>query len=231
MPVMPPRQQDGEPDAPHLTGAILAGGFSRRLGQDKAAQQLGGKPLALWVNEALSSLVASCWLITNQPLAHLAFGLSLMTDLRPFQGPAGGLLTALFFARTPWVLAAAVDNPFLAPALLVELAARAGRTSRPAVVCRSSRGLEPFPGVYSIRLLPALQDFLQADRRPTRFLEVCRPQVLSETEVLALDPEGRSFFNLNTPRDLNRAEAWLAGTGSLRDSSGRVDNTGSNSGG
>ena len=75
MPVMPPRQPDGEPDAPRLTGAILAGGFSRRLGQDKAAQQLGGKPLALWVNEALAPLVATCWLITNQPLAHQAFGL------------------------------------------------------------------------------------------------------------------------------------------------------------
>ena len=228
MPVMLPRQPGA---APHLTGAILAGGFSRRLGQDKAARQLGGKPLALWVKEVLAHLVANCWLITNQPLAHLAFGLPLLTDLRPFQRPAGGLLTALFFARTPWVLAAAVDNPFLAPALLAALAARAGHTSRPAVVCRSPRGLEPFPGVYSVRLLPALQDFLQADRRPTRFLEICQPQVLSETEVLALDPEGRSFFNLNTPRDLNRAEAWLAGTGALRDSAGRVDNTGSNSGG
>ena len=228
---MPPGQPDRAPGASRLTGAILAGGFSRRLGQDKAALQLGGKPLALWVNEALAPLVTSCWLITNQPLAHQSFGLPLMTDLRPFQGPAGGLLTALFSARTPWVLAAAVDNPFLSPALLAALAARASRTSRPAVVCRSPWGLEPFPGVYSVRLLPALQDFLQADRRPTRFLEVCRPQVLSETEVLALDPEGRSFFNLNTPGDLNRAENWLAGTGSLRDSSGRVGNTGSNSGG
>ena len=219
---MPPRQPDREPGAALLTGAILAGGFSRRLGQDKAALQLGGKPLTLWVNEALAPLVTISWLITNQPLAHQSFGLPLLTDLRPFQGPAGGLLTALFYARTPWVLAAAVDNPFLSPALLAALAARASRTSRPAVVCRSPWGLEPFPGVYSIRLLPALQDFLQADRRPTRFLEICQPQILSETEVLALDPEGRSFFNLNTPRDLNRAEAWLAGTGSLRDASGRV---------
>jgi molybdopterin-guanine dinucleotide biosynthesis protein A len=77
--------------------------------------------------------------------------------------------------------------------------------------------------------LPALQNFLQTDRRPTRFLEVCRPQVLSETEVLALDPEGRSFFNLNTPQDLHRAEAWLAGTGSLQDASGRVGDTESDS--
>ena len=219
----------GEVGAPHLTGAILAGGFSRRLGRDKVALPLGGKPPALWVHQALAPLVAGCWLITNQPLAHLVFGLPLLTDLRPFQGPAGGLLTALFFARTPWVLAAAVDNPFLAPALLAELAARASRTSRPAVICRSPRGLEPFPGVYAVRLLPALQDFLQADRRPTRFLEVCRPQILSEAEVLALDPEGQSFFNLNTPRDLNRAEAWLAGAGSLQDAAPPIDATGAGS--
>jgi molybdopterin-guanine dinucleotide biosynthesis protein A len=212
MPVISTGQQTEAARGSHLTGAILAGGFSRRLGRDKAAQQLGGKPLALWVHEALAPLVAGCWLITNQPLAHLAFGLPLLTDLRPFQGPAGGLITALFSARTPWVLAAAVDNPFLAPALLAELAARASRTSRPAVVCRSPRGLEPFPGIYAVRLLPALQNFLRTDRRPTRFLEVCRPEIIAETEVLALDPEDRSFFNLNTPLDLKRAEAWLAGS-------------------
>jgi molybdopterin-guanine dinucleotide biosynthesis protein A len=228
---MPTGQLDRSAAAPRLTGAILAGGFSRRLGQDKVALHLGGKPLALWVSEALAPLVTISWLITNQPLAHQSLGLPLMTDLRPFQGPAGGLLTALFASRTPWVLAAAVDNPFLAPALLAELAARAGRTSRPAVVCRSPRGLEPFPGLYAVRLLPALQHFLLTDRRPTRFLEVCRPQVVSEAEVLALDPEGRSFFNLNTPQDLHQAENWLAGTASLRDSSGREANTGSNSGG
>jgi molybdenum cofactor guanylyltransferase len=228
---MPPRQPESAPGAPRLTGAILAGGFSRRLGQDKVALQLGGKPLALWVSEALAPLVTSSWLITNQPLAHQSFGLPLLTDLRPFQGPAGGLATALFWARTPWVLAVAVDNPFLAPAILAALAARAGQTSRPAVVCRSSRGLEPFPGLYAVRLLPALQNFLQTDRRPTRFLEICRPQVFSETEVLALDPEGRSFFNLNTPGDLQRAEAWLAGTASLHDASGREGNNESNSGG
>jgi molybdopterin-guanine dinucleotide biosynthesis protein A len=227
---MPVRSQAGEPGAPPLTGAILAGGISRRLGQDKVTLPLGGKPLALWVHQALAPLVAGCWLITNQPLAHLALGLPILTDLRPFQGPAGGLLTALFFARTPWVLAAAVDNPFLAPALLAELAARAGRTSRPAVVCRSPRGLEPFPGVYSVRLLPALQDFLRADRRPTRFLEVCRPQIVPAAAVSALDPDGRSFFNLNTPEDLRRAEAWLAGAGPLGDAAAAVDASGAGPG-
>ncbi|MFZ5447446.1 MAG: molybdenum cofactor guanylyltransferase [Thermodesulfobacteriota bacterium] len=193
-----------------LTGAILAGGFSRRLGQDKASLSLMGKPLAVRVDAALAPLAATRWLVTNHPLAHLALGLPLITDLRPFLGPAGGLFTALFYARTPWVMAAAVDNPFLAPRLLVEMAAQARRTSRPAVVCRSPRGLEPFPGVYAVRLLPALRDFLKSDRRPTRFLELCRPQIIPESEVQALDPENRSFFNLNTPRELAQAEAWFS---------------------
>ena len=200
------------PQLPHpqLTGVIFTGGLSRRLGRDKATLSLAGKPLAWWVAEALAPVVAELWLITNQPLAHFALGLPLVTDLKPFTGPAGALLTALFFARTPWVLAAAVDNPFLAPPLLAALAGKAAQTPRPAVVCQSTRGLEPFPGLYNVRLLSPLTDFLKSDRRPTRFLEVCRPQVLAGEEVAALDPQGQSFFNLNTPEDLEKAAGWLA---------------------
>ena len=202
-------QNSGTHNHPQLTGAILAGGYSRRLGQDKATLPLLGKPLVRWVAEALAKVSAECWLITNHPRDHLPLGLPLVTDLWPFQGPAGGLLTALFYARTPWVLAAAVDNPFLAPELVAELAARAARTSRPAVVCQSPWGLEPFPGLYAVRLLPQLTAFLKSDRRPTRFLSVCRPEIIPPEAVLQLDPEGRSFFNLNTPEDLARATTWL----------------------
>jgi molybdopterin-guanine dinucleotide biosynthesis protein A len=196
--------------ASQITGAILAGGASRRLGRDKALMPLAGKALALRVAAALAPLVSSYWLITNQPLAHAALGLPLVTDLWPHQGPVGGLITALFQARTPWILAAAVDNPFPAPELLKRLVSLSAGTSRPAVVCRSPRGLEPFPGLYAVRLLPRLTDFLQKDRRPTRFLEACRPLVLSEEEVGRLDPEGCSFFNLNTAAEVARAAAWWA---------------------
>ncbi len=140
------RLTPGRENPPRVTGAILAGGFSSRLGQDKASLVLWGKTLTRWVADSLAPLVEASWLITNHPGPHLALGLPLVTDLWPFQGPAGGLRTALFYARTPWVLAAAVDNPFLSPELLAGLTARLPGTSRPAVVCQSARGLEPFPG-------------------------------------------------------------------------------------
>jgi molybdopterin-guanine dinucleotide biosynthesis protein A len=196
--------------SPEMTGAILAGGRSRRLGRDKASLPLAGKPLARWVAEALAPWVTESWLLTNQPQVHLSLGLPLITDLRPSQGPLGGLETALFYARTPLVLVAAADAPFLAPPLLAALAAQAAQGVKSAVVCLNSRGLQPFPGVYAVRLLPRLTAFLHDNGREVRrFLEECRPRMLAQEEVARLDPEGRSFLNLNTPEDFGLAAARL----------------------
>lgn len=196
-----------------ITGAILAGGQSRRLGRDKASMPLQGKPLALWVAEALAPWVSECWLLTNQPQAHLSFGLPLFTDLKPLQGPLGGLQTAMFLAGGPLILAAAVDAPFLASPILEALISRAGQGVSAPVVCRTSRGLQPFPGVYPVTLLPRLTEFLKTGRHVRRFLEQCHAETLPQEEVARLDPEGRSFFNLNTPEELEQAAAWLTAGG------------------
>lgn len=191
-----------------VTGAILAGGESRRLGRDKATLLLGGKPLAHWVAEALAPAVTELWLITNHPQTHLALNLPLVTDLVPFQGPLGGLATALFYARSPWVLLTSVDAPFLSPRLAAALAAAATKTTRPALVCRSQRNVEPFPGLYAVRLLSRLQDFFLQERRTfMAFLDPQRPEVWGPEIWRTFDPEGLSFENLNQPEDLARLEA------------------------
>ncbi|MDD2901684.1 MAG: molybdenum cofactor guanylyltransferase [Syntrophales bacterium] len=203
-----------------ITGAILAGGRSRRLGRDKVSLPLAGKPLAWWAAEAISPWVSECWLVTNQPLAHASLGLPLITDLRPGQGPLGGLETALFYARTPLVLAVAADTPFLAAPLLAALAARAAAGVKTALVCQTDRGLEPFPGIYAVKLLARLTTFLQGDDRHVRhFLEQCRAQTLSPEEAARLDPQGRSFLNLNTPEDFEAAARLAAAAPELSPSS------------
>jgi molybdopterin-guanine dinucleotide biosynthesis protein A len=201
-------ETDTSPGSPGVTGAILAGGESRRLGRDKVTLRLGGKPLARWVAQALGPAVAEVWLVTNSPQAHLAIGLPLVTDLVPFLGPLGGLATALFFARTPWVLLTSADAPFLAPDLAAALAAASGKMSRPALVCRSERGLEPFPGLYAVRLLPRVQEFLHRERSFLALLERLRPQVWEPEVWRRFDAEGASFQNLNQPDDLVRLQAW-----------------------
>ncbi len=192
-----------------LTGAILAGGRSRRLGHDKASLQLAGQPLALWVAESLAPFVADLWLITNTPLDHLDLGLPILSDLVPDQGPLGGLRTALFYSSTPWVLAASVDNPFLSRELLAPLAERVGKTRRPALVYGSDRGLEPFPGIYHVRVFQRLTEYLQKRLHVRPFLEQLRPEVLPPEVCRGPESPAGFFFNLNTPEDLHRAEAWL----------------------
>jgi molybdopterin-guanine dinucleotide biosynthesis protein A len=203
-------ETDAGTRSPGVTGAILAGGSSRRLGQDKVTLKLGDKPLAHWVAEALAPVVADLWLVTNHPQSHVSLGLPLVTDLVPFQGPVGGLATALFYARTPWVLLASADAPFLTHDLAAALAGAAGKISRPALVCRSEQGLEPFPGLYAVRLLPRVQEFLEKDRSFIAFLERLRPQVWGPEMWKTFDAEGASFLNLNQPEDLARLEAWAA---------------------
>jgi len=201
---------DNSKATPEVTGAILAGGKSRRWGRDKVTLRFGGQPLARWVAEALRPVVTDLWLVTNHPQTHLSLGLPLVTDLVPFLGPVGGLATALFYARTPWVLLASADAPGLSPDLIGALAKAAGQTSRPALVCRSEWGLEPFPGLYAARLLPRVQEFLQKNRSFRGFLERIRPQVWEPGTWRTFDPEGTSFINLNEPEDLGRLEGWAA---------------------
>jgi molybdopterin-guanine dinucleotide biosynthesis protein A len=199
------------PPVPGVTGAILAGGESRRLGRDKATLTLGGKPLARWVAEVLGPAVAELWLVTNHPLAHAVLNLPLVTDLTPFQGPLGGLATALFYARTPWVLLAAADTPLLSPRLAAALVGAAARTSRPAIVCRTARGIEPLPGLYAVRILSRVQGLLKTNKRAfMALLEPLRPEVWGPEVWRTHDPEGASFENLNEPEDLARLEALAA---------------------
>ena len=200
---------DPGPPFPHVTGAILAGGSSRRLGRDKVTLEFGGKPLVRWVAEALGPAVAELWLVTNHPLNHLSMGLPLVTDLVPFQGPVGGLATALFYARTPWVLLTSADTPFLTPGLAAALAGAADKLTRPALVCRTDRGLEPFPGLYAVRLLSRAQDFLKEQKNFMGFLEGIRPLVWEPETWRAFDPEGKSFENINRPEDLSRLATWI----------------------
>jgi molybdopterin-guanine dinucleotide biosynthesis protein A len=197
--------------SPQVTGAILAGGSSRRLGRDKVTLELGGKPLARWVAEALGPAVADLWLVTNHPQVHVALNLPMVTDLVPFQGPLGGLATAMFYARTPWVLLTAADSPFLSSHLAAALVGAAGKIRRPALVCRTERGIEPLPGLYAVRTLSRLQDLLTTKKRAfMALLDILRPEVWGPEVWRTFDPEGASFLNLNHQADLTQLEGWLA---------------------
>lgn len=116
-----------------VVGIILAGGESRRMGSDKALVEVGGRPMAGWVADAMAGFDRVVMVGRHRGVA----GLEAIPDLQP--GPAGplnGLQTALDVFRCP-VVAVAVDQPLVRSETLDRLAEQAANNQ--TVVCVDQR--------------------------------------------------------------------------------------------
>jgi len=189
----------------NLSGALLAGGKSRRMQRDKAQLRPTryGEPLAMRGLRALQALCAEVYVAGDRP-DLVAAGVACHADSHPGSS-LGGLETALAHAQHDWVLVLPCDLPFPSPALLRALLA-ARRDDALAVVPRTPRGSEPLIACYRRDALPLLQAQLDAgELRLHRLLERLQPVYL-EAEAL---PPGwrRALRNLNTPDDLAQLQA------------------------
>jgi len=193
-----------ESDTAPLAVAILAGGSSRRMGRDKSLLPLAGQPLLARVIERCAQLQVEMFLVSNQPTVHQQFGLPMVGDVLPGAGALGGLYTALLHSPAPDVLCVACDMPYLNPSLLNALAQQ--RSGVDGVVPVIAGQPEPLHAVYNRACLPAIRAQIAAgDLRITGFYDQVRLRYVDESWVRRLDPELRSFVNLNTPADLDAA--------------------------
>lgn len=200
------------------TGVVLAGGGSRRMGQDKASLQIGGEPLLHRVVARLGSVLPSVLVVGPERLQPLVPGARLVPDRLPDAGPLGGLVSALHAARTPWVFVVGCDMPFVVPALVHAMAELASTplsesTAVEAVLLRSSNGLEYLHAAYAVTCLPLAEKLLAGGERALhRLVEQLHDREIPSDMVARLDPAGLSVFNANTPAEWERARR-LAGTG------------------
>jgi molybdopterin-guanine dinucleotide biosynthesis protein A len=195
-----------------ITIAIQAGGQSRRMGRDKALIPLGGVPLIERVLTLAQNLGTEVLITTNQPGPLRYLGVSLVSDRVPGQGTLPGLQTALESAHHDRVLVLACDMPFLNRSLLsymIDL-----DTDADVVMPRWKQEWEPFHAIYRpSTCLPAIEASLQAgEHRMISFLNRIRTHSIDEGLIREYDPDGLSFFNINSPADLGTAEEIIAGS-------------------
>jgi molybdenum cofactor guanylyltransferase len=193
-----------------ISVAIQAGGMSVRMGRDKGLVPLAGRPLISHVLERVAGLGDEVLITTNRPGDYGFTGARLASDAVPGAGALSGLSTALSAARGATVLLLACDLPFVSRPLLEHLLALAPQAD--VVVPRRGGEFEPLQAVYARSCLAAVDAALASGkRRMISFFEQVRVHVVDELELARFDPDGRSFFNVNTPADLAQAEAWIAG--------------------
>jgi molybdopterin-guanine dinucleotide biosynthesis protein A len=127
-------------------------------------------------------------------------------DIIPGQAALGGLYTALSAAACPLVIVVGCDMPFLNPALLRYLVTLAEGFD--AVVPLLGDEPQPLHAVYAAASRDAAADQLRTgDLKLARFLGRLRVRFVPEADLKGVDPELRSFFNINTPADLELARA------------------------
>lgn len=188
-----------------ITGVVLAGGQSRRMGgRDKGLVPLQGRPLIAHVLERLAPQVEEILVIANRnAAAYAAFGHRVLPDaVGNFAGPLAGLHRGLFEARHPLVLGVPCDCPALPHDLASRLLAALETTGAGLAVARSPERVQPVFCLCRRELLPALEAYLNAGgHRVESWQATCK-----RVEV-AFDDAPEAFANVNSPEDLARAES------------------------
>lgn len=193
-----------------VSGIVLAGGMSRRLGREKAVEPVGGKPLITRVIDRLAGVGDEVVVVVGDRRRAAALSLPdwvhIAVDIFPGNGSLGGIFTGLTRARGHWGMVVACDMPFLNTALMRHMLSL--RSGHDAVVPVVRGRPEPTHALYSKACLPYMERRLRGgDLKISRSFEGLDIRYLLQKEVDLLDPGHQSFFNVNTQEDLDKALA------------------------
>ena len=191
-----------------VSGVVLAGGLSRRLGRDKAVEPFQGEPLIARVIGRLSSLTNEIVVVVNSEKRAkelpLPAGVKIAVDVYPDSGSLGGIFTGLTAAANDWAFVTACDMPFLNESLISHLLT--SRDGFHAIVPVLDGYPEPTHSAYSKDCLPHMERRLEARQlRISGFFDDVEVNYVAQDEIESLDPERLSFMNINTPEDLKLA--------------------------
>jgi molybdopterin-guanine dinucleotide biosynthesis protein A len=182
-----------------FSAAVLAGGQSRRFGQDKARFVFRGRPLMAWVLQSLCE-ASERIIIANR--AYPEFGLPLLADVKPGGDSLSGVYTALYHARQEWVAVAACDLPFLSPGYWRLLLEQTRPGIRLVAGVSASGFVEPLAALYHRSLLEDLERRLNEGRLRLQSLFEDHPSVCLAWEGLEARFGPELFLNANRIEDL-----------------------------
>jgi len=200
---------------PDVSGVVLAGGQSRRLGTNKAFVKIGGVDLIARVIGQLRQVSDDILVVANAQEEYRGLGVAVVGDVWPGKGSLGGIYSGLRAARYSRALVVACDMPFLDVRLLRFMILLSQDYD---VVIPNLQGLfEPLHAVYSKACLQPMEELLRAgDLRIIDFMGQVRVRHVGQAEVEIFDAQRLSLFNVNTPEDLRRAEKLAARGGFQR---------------
>ena len=188
-----------------VTGLLLCGGESRRMGRDKALLPFAGRAVIAGPLEALRELAPRVLLATGAKPRYPELGLECALDPVPGAGPLAGLCAGLAASRTEWLAVLSCDLPLARGTVLRALLERAEEGGWDAALLELPRGTQPLFAVYRSSCLGAVRAALERGER--RMVSFHGELAVGSVAAALLGPWAeRSALNLNTPEDFRTLE-------------------------
>lgn len=182
-----------------ITGVILVGGQSSRMGRDKAFLELDGTTIFERIHAVFRDCFDQIRLVGNRGERFAHLGLQVLPDIYP--GSAlGGIYTGLVHARTPYVFVSSCDIVFPNPKVISKLCSL--RQGADVVVVRKPEGYEPLFALYAKTCLGPMREQLESgDCCAYGYYPQVRTVSVPHADLSRLDTDGRAFLNINTPEE------------------------------
>lgn len=186
-----------------VTGVILAGGQSSRMGSNKALLPYQGGRFIEAIHRQLRAQFAEVILVTNNPEQYPFLPCRKVPDLYPGMGALAGIHAGLSHSMTERIFVVACDMPYLNSRLIRHIACRPAE--RAVVVPCSDRGTEPLHARYDRSCLAAVERCLrEGKKRIISFYPEVSVEYVGADEVAVFDPDFATFSNINTPQEYYR---------------------------
>jgi molybdopterin-guanine dinucleotide biosynthesis protein A len=187
-----------------ITGVILAGGKSSRMGRNKALLPVGGVPCVQRIAEALRGVCGDILIVSDDPTPYAFLSLPVIPDRFPGSGPLAGIHSALSVVATEKALILACDLPHVSAEFLRRLCAMSA--GEDALVPLSADGrLQPLCAIYRTTCVATLEEDLKRGRRSVlSYLEGRNVRTVPAESLLGGAARPDFLANMNTPDDYAR---------------------------
>ena len=195
-------------DHNNILGTVLAGGKSQRFGEDKSQVKLNGKLLIDYILSEIIDEFKEILIVSNNQIKFKNYdNISLTNDFKKDQGPLGGVLSAMKWAKEKnnkykWISTFPVDTPFFKKEILQKFLSEINSEESKLFFIKSNNTRHNIFGIWSIDLMKKLEDDLNEGQRKVEVWANSVGVKVINMEFINKDP----FFNINTKEDLEKAK-------------------------
>ena len=195
-------------DHNNILGAVLAGGKSQRFGEDKSQVKLNGKFLIDYILSEIIDEFKEILIVSNNQIKFKNYeNISLISDFKKDQGPLGGVLSAMKWAKEKnnkykWISTFPVDTPFFKKEILQKFLSEINSEESKLFFIKSNNTRHNIFGIWSIDLMKKLENDLNEGQRKVELWANSVGVKVIDIEFINDDP----FFNINTKKDLEKAK-------------------------